>query len=164
MRLQRTTNTDDDFRRMTMALDAELRFRYGAAQDAYDGHNAIEPVRTALVGYVGGEPVACGCFRAVGEGCVEMKRMFVAPAHRGRGLGGAVLRALEEWAAELGYARAVLETGKGQPEAIGLYCKMGYARTENYGPYAGLENSVCMARDLPPTAPVRAAGPAPGEG
>lgn len=162
MRLERTGNTNPDFRRMTAALDAELRARYGAAQDAYDGHNAIEPVQTALVGYVHGEPVACGCFRALGDGCVEMKRMFVAPGHRGRGYGGAVLRALEEWAAELGFAGAILETGKGQPEAIGLYRKMGYVPTENYGPYAGLENSVCMGRDFFPDGRLRAAAPAPG--
>lgn len=150
MVIVRTGNTHEDFRRLTAALDMELRARYGAAQAEYDSHNRIAPIDTAVIGYVDGEPAACGCFKAVNEETVEMKRMFVAEGQRRRGHGRAVVRALEEWAAELGFVRAVLETGKGQPEAIGLYRDMGYELTENYGPYVGLENSVCMKKRLWP--------------
>lgn len=150
MVIVRTGNTHEDFRRLTAALDAELRTRYGAAQTAYDSHNRIAPIDTAVIGYVDGKPAACGCFKAVDAETVEMKRMFVAGGHRRKGHGRAVVRALEEWAAELGFTRAVLETGKGQPEAIGLYRGMGYELTENYGPYVGLENSVCMEKRLSP--------------
>lgn len=148
MEIVRTANTHADFIRLTAALDAELRERYGTGQDKYDRHNVIAPVDTAVVGYADGEPAVCGCFRAVGGGAVEMKRMFVAAAHRRKGYGREILRALEEWAAELGFDSAVLETGKGQPEAIALYRGMGYVITDNYGPYVGLENSVCMKKAL----------------
>ena len=49
---------------------------------------------------------------------------------------------------ELGYAAALLETGKRQPEAIGLYRKFGYQIIANYGPYRGMENSLCMQKLL----------------
>jgi len=148
MEIVRTGNTHDDFRMLTAALDEELRRRYGAGQDKYDRHNVIDPIDTAVVGYVDGKPAACGCFKVVAGDAVEMKRMFVAQDRRRRGLGRDVLRALEAWAAEQGFASAVLETGKGQPEAIALYRGMGYEITENYGPYVGLENSVCMKKAL----------------
>jgi hypothetical protein len=59
-----------------------------------------------------------------------------------------VLQALENWSLELGHPIAILETGKGQPEAIGLYNKSGYQVIDNYGPYIGFENSVCMKKVL----------------
>lgn len=148
MDIARTGTTHVDFLRLTAELDAELRRRYGAIQDGYDRHNVIAPLDTAVVGYVDGEPAACGCFKAVAGDAVEMKRMFVSAGRRRNGYGREILRALEDWAAELGFARAVLETGKGQPEAVALYRGMGYEVTENYGPYVGLENSVCMRKDL----------------
>jgi NAD(P)-dependent dehydrogenase (short-subunit alcohol dehydrogenase family) len=79
---------------------------------------------------------------------VEVKRMFVQPAHRGQGVAQAVLAELEKWAAELHYAACVLETGKKQPEAIALYKRSGYTLTPNYGQYIGVENSVCMRKEL----------------
>jgi putative acetyltransferase len=59
-----------------------------------------------------------------------------------------VLAELEAWAAELGYPKCVLETGKRQPEAIALYEKQGYQRISNYGQYIGVENSVCFEKVL----------------
>jgi putative acetyltransferase len=59
-----------------------------------------------------------------------------------------VLSELESWAAELGYPKCVLETGKRQPEAIALYEKQGYQRIPNYGQYIGVENSVCFEKVL----------------
>jgi GNAT superfamily N-acetyltransferase len=148
MHILRATNTHADFTRLVARLDAELRRRYGAGQDAYDRHNVIDPIDTAVLAYIDGAAVACGCFKIIDGSTVEMKRMYVDDGYRRRGLGRAVVAALEAWAAELGHARAILETGKGQPEAVSLYRAMGYAVTDNYGPYVGLENSVCMAKTL----------------
>lgn len=148
MHILRATNAHADFTRLTARLDAELRRRYGSGQDAYDGHNVIDPMDTAVLAYIDDEAVACGCFKIVDSRTVEMKRMYVDDGYRRQGLGRAVVAALEAWAVELGYTRAILETGKGQPEAMSLYRAMGYAVTDNYGPYVGLENSVCMAKPL----------------
>lgn len=142
------SNTHEDFCALTRALDAELHARYGNVQAQYDKHNVIDPIETALVGYEDTQPVACGCFKKIDAHMVEMKRMFVASSYRRRGFSSQILRELEAWARELGYTEARLETGKAQPEAIALYQKMGYAVIPNYGPYVGMENSVCMRKAL----------------
>ncbi|MBD0324285.1 MAG: GNAT family N-acetyltransferase [Aldersonia sp.] len=82
------------------------------------------------------------------HGDVEIKRMFVRAAHRGRGYARAVLAELERTAAAAGHGRAVLETGTRQPEAIRFYEREGYLRVPNFGPYAGAAESVCYAREL----------------
>lgn len=148
MKLIRTNNADKDFVELTGRLDAELRDRYGAKQADYDQHNRIDPIDTALVGFAGTTPIACGCFKPFDQRTVEIKRMFVRRDHRRQGFSTDVLRNLEKWAVELGFSRAVLETGLGQPEAIGLYKKCGYRVIDNYGPYADLPDSVCLAKEL----------------
>jgi putative acetyltransferase len=141
-------NTHADFYALTQALDTELNARYGKAQAAYDQHNVIDLIKTALVGYEDELPVACGCFKKIDDTTVEIKRMFVAPRYRRHGFSSQILGELEAWAMELGFSDARLETGKGQPEAIALYGKMGYAVIPNYEPYVGMENSVCMHKAL----------------
>ena len=74
--------------------------------------------------------------------------MYTLPGSRGKGIATAILKELENWAFELGYAKCVLETGKRQPEAIALYEKSGYKRIPNYGKYAGVENSVCYEKNI----------------
>lgn len=74
--------------------------------------------------------------------------MYVQPEHRGAGIAKRILAELEAWAFELGFFKAILETGKGQPEALGLYEKCGYNRIENYDQYAGMKNSVCFNKEL----------------
>jgi GNAT superfamily N-acetyltransferase len=78
--------------------------------------------------------------------CVEIKRMFVRETYRGRGYSRLILLRLEELAQRRGCRRVVLETGVGQPEAIGLYESAGYLRIPNYDQYAGNPNSVCLAK------------------
>jgi putative acetyltransferase len=148
MIIKRTSNTHRDFLTLTRELDAELRGIYGSLQAVYDQHNVIDPIDTAIVGYRDAKPVACGCFKTIDAECVEIKRLYVKPNFRRQGFSSIILKALEAWAAELGYTGALLETGKGQPEAIGLYRKFGYQLIENYGPYLGMKNSLCMHKHI----------------
>lgn len=148
MVLYKTTNTHEDFTVLTHLLDTELNARYGKAQAAYDRHNVIDLIETALVGYEEGVPVACGCFKKIDDTTVEIKRMFVKSEYRRRGFSVQILGELEAWAGQLGFETTRLETGKGQPEAIALYAKMGYAIIPNFAPYMGMENSVCMAKTI----------------
>jgi GNAT superfamily N-acetyltransferase len=74
--------------------------------------------------------------------------MYVSPSHRNKGNASKILYELENWARELSYKKCILETGKKQLEAISLYKKNGYTLTENYGQYAGVENSVCFEKLL----------------
>ncbi|MDN5749038.1 MAG: GNAT family N-acetyltransferase [Pseudonocardia sp.] len=110
-----------------------------------------------LVGYADGVAVACGGWRAVDvdadgvlrEGDAEIKRMYVAAAHRGRGHARAVLAGLERTAVEAGRLRLVLETGTLQPEAVALYLSEGYAPMSGFGPYRCEPHSRCFAKLLP---------------
>ena len=77
---------------------------------------------------------------------MEIKRMYVVPESRGKGLATKVVRALELWTVELGHKVCILETGKRQPEAIALYKKNGYQIIPNYGQYEGIENSICFQK------------------
>jgi GNAT superfamily N-acetyltransferase len=149
MNLIRTHSANADFRALVVLLDAELAVRDGADHSFYAQFNKADSIRNVVLAYVAGdEPVGCGAFKEYSPGTAEIKRMFVRPEHRGRGVAVAVLAELEEWAAKLGYNNCILETGLKQPEAIRLYEKSGYTRIPNYGQYEGVENSVCMKKVL----------------
>lgn len=128
-------------------LDAELTQRYGKAQASYQPHNIVEHAE-AIVALEGDTPAGCGCFRQYDCSTVEIKRMYVRPEYRGRGVACEILRRLESRAAEMGYRSVVLETGLGQPEAIGLYEKNSYVHIPNYEPYADMPGSVCFQKRI----------------
>jgi putative acetyltransferase len=148
LRLIRTTSENPDFRALVALLDQDLAVRDGADHGFYAQFNKIDKINHVVVAYQGDEPVGCGAFKEFTSEAVEVKRMYVVPAHRGQGVAVAVLAELEQWTQELQYAACVLETGKKQPEAIRLYEKSGYTLTPNYGQYVGIENSVCMRKSV----------------
>ena len=84
-----------------------------------------------------------------GAGAVEVKRLYVRPAHRGHGHSRVIMGALEHAAARAGAVRIVLETGNEQPEALVLYDRIGYSRFPGYGQYKDDPRSVCFAKELP---------------
>lgn len=149
LQLIRTDSGHPDFISLVRLLDQDLAVRDGSDHAFYAQFNKIDMIKQAVVGFLDGQPVACGAIKPFSEKQAEVKRMFVHPDYRGRGLAGEVLQELEHWAQELGCDACVLETGKKQPEAIALYKKSGYTITENYGQYIGVDNSVCMRKNLP---------------
>jgi GNAT superfamily N-acetyltransferase len=95
-----------------------------------------------------GQPVACGGVRLVDSYVGELKRMYVVPAARRRGIARALLDHLEQEARQLGAMRLRLETGLHQPEAIALYASAGYEDVEPFGHYAGAPLARHLAKDL----------------
>jgi putative acetyltransferase len=148
IQIVRANSSNPLFCSLTALLDEELNSRYGELQKSYDKHNIIEHNNTVVIALDYEQPVGCGCFKPYSENMVEIKRMFVHKEYRGKGISKLVLKALENWAVEHGFVSAVLETGIGQHEAIGLYTSYGYNKIENYGQYAGNMNSVCMMKKL----------------
>lgn len=146
--LKRTNNQSADFIKMVNALDADLAIRDGEDHDFYHQYNGIDDIKYAIVAYAYAGPVGIGAIKELEPGTMEVKRMYVPPSNRGNGIASIILGALEEWAAELGYEKCVLETGKKQPEAIALYKKNNYTIIPNYGQYVGVDNSVCFEKKL----------------
>ena len=144
----KTDSTNKDFQQLVQLLDADLKFRDGDEHTFYAQFNKIVQIKNVIICYIDDYAVGCGAFKIFDEDSVEIKRMFVRPEFRGRGLGLEILRALELWAAESGYSACVLETGKKQPEAIQLYQKAGYGIIPNYGQYAGVATSICMKKEI----------------
>lgn len=146
--ITRTNSANPHFQSLVNLLDQDLKIRDGDDHDFYSQFNKIDSIRNVLVAYVDNKPVGCGAFKEYDPETVEIKRMFVHPDFRGQGIAGSILAALEVWAGELDYDFSVLETGKRQPEAIGLYQKSGYQFIPNYGQYANVDYSVCMRKEL----------------
>ena len=129
--------------------EAEVTARYG-----WDNEPGVKPSAADVAVFLvarddDGAPLGCGALRRIGTETYEIKRMYVRPAARGRGLGAAILRALEAEAVALGASLLCLETGPRQPEALALYERAGYRRVPCIGPYAGVEDSLCYERSLP---------------
>jgi GNAT superfamily N-acetyltransferase len=147
-------------RALIAEVQQEYVRRYGEEDiTPVDPAEFAAPLGRFLVGYLDDEPVACGGWRAhdgehpeFADGDAEIKRMYVVPAARGRGLARAMLAALERTAVEAGRRRIVLETGLKQPEAISLYRSSGYQRVPNFGAYRHHPYSVCFAKPLGPAA------------
>lgn len=138
-----------DGARLRAAQRAELDARYGNDDHEPGTAPTADDVPVFLVARDGqGRAVACGGLRPLEPGRAEVKRMYVEPDRRGSGVATLVLRAIEDEARALGVTRLLLETGTLQPEALRFYLREGYERIENFGPYAGEEQSVCCARDL----------------
>lgn len=139
-------------------LQQVYRDRYGDVDATpVDPAEFAPPLGLFLVGYLDGEPVACGGWRAqdgpelefqVGD--AELKRMYVVPRHQGRGLARVVLAELERRALAAGRRRLVLETGTRQPEAIGLYTSSGYQPIPGFGIYRDDPLSRCFGKVLDP--------------
>ncbi|MCB0641863.1 MAG: GNAT family N-acetyltransferase [Phaeodactylibacter sp.] len=144
--LLRTTAEHPDFLNLVRQLDQDLAQRDGAEHAYYAQFNKVDQIRYAVVAYLGEVPVGCGAIKAFDADSMEVKRMYVPPVHRGKGIATQVLQELEAWAKSLGMPYCVLETGKRQPEAIALYTRNGYEITPNYGQYVGVENSVCFRK------------------
>jgi GNAT superfamily N-acetyltransferase len=98
------------------------------------------PAGAFLVGYLDGMPVCCGGLKRLDQEACEIKRMFVAPHARRRGVARALLAAIEDRARGLGYTIARLDTGPRQPHAQELYETQGYRAVESFNgnPLAGM--------------------------
>ncbi len=104
-----------------------------------------------VIAWIDGEAVGCGAFSPLSaeeSEVAEIRRMYVEPRSRRRGVSRSILAELEREARECGYAIVRLETGIRQPNAIRLYENSGYRRIEPYGRYRGDALSVCFEKRL----------------
>ncbi len=146
IKVVRTNSSDGDFVSLVNLLNADLAVRDGDDHSFYSQYNKIDQIRYVIVAYDDDVPVGCGAIKQFEPDAMEIKRMYVSPTARNKGVATRILAALELWTKELSCVRCVLETGKRQPEAIALYKKNGYRSIPNYGQYTGIENSLCFEK------------------
>lgn len=146
--LLRTNSDNPDFIALVKLLDADLAVRDGDQHVFYAKLNKIEGIRHVVVAFDNHIAVGCGAIKEYEPATMQVKRMYVSPEHRGKGIASAVLGELEKWATEMNYKDCILETGKNQPEAIELYKKNLYHIIPNYGQYIGVDNSICFKKIL----------------
>jgi GNAT superfamily N-acetyltransferase len=146
--LIRTNSENKNFIELVKKLDAYLSIVDGDDHAFYHQYNKIDKLKSVVVAYEEGLPVACGAIKEFTPNAMEVKRMFTLQEYRGKGIASKVLYELEKWAAELGYKKCVLETGKRQADAVQLYKKSGYKLIQNYGQYTGMDNSVCFEKEI----------------
>jgi GNAT superfamily N-acetyltransferase len=146
--LKRTTSENPDFTILNKILDQELVIRDGDEHEFFAQYNKIDSIKHVVLAYNNGDAVGCGAIKKFNEEAIEIKRMFVLPAGRGKKVATTILTELESWAKELGYKKCVLETGVTFKDAIGLYAKAGYEVSPNYGQYVGVKSSICFTKSL----------------
>ncbi len=156
---------------LVQQMVAEIPPRYGEVLDeaaAAERAGAVLAANAAFLGersvfllaVAGEQAIGCGGIQPIaveddqetgpltGPFTGEVKRMYVVKNWRRRGVGAAILAALEERARLLGYRRLVLETGNRQPEAVALYTAGGWLRIAPFGPYVDDPTSVCFEKRL----------------
>jgi GNAT superfamily N-acetyltransferase len=148
--IKRTNSQDSDFISLVTKLDKELAMRDGDDHSFFAQFNKIDKINHVVIIFNNNLPVGCGAIKHYEFGVMEIKRMFVLPEYRGKGIASKILLELENWTKEIGYMKCILETGKRQPEAISLYKKCNYEIIPNYGQYINIENSVCFQKVLLP--------------
>ena len=145
--LSRTTSKNQDFQKLTALFDEYLIDIDGDDKDFYAQYNQVY-LENVVICYENNIAVGCGAFKKHQNHTVEIKRMFVLPNHRGKGIANLILKELELWATELENTTIILETSLKLEAAIALYSKSGYFPIENYGQYIGVESSYCMKKFL----------------
>jgi GNAT superfamily N-acetyltransferase len=114
----------------------------------YLPYNTLEDIHDVVLAFENHIPVACAGFKYYADGIAEVKRVFVKEDYRGRGISLLLMKHLEQKAKQQGYRSLILETGEPLIAAMGLYKKIGFKRVENYGPYIGMKQSICMKKEI----------------
>jgi putative acetyltransferase len=131
--------------------DAYMNSLYPPQSNHLDGVAALRLPNVFFVGAsIDASLAGCGAVKTMGDDGVygEIKRVFVAPAYRGRGLSAAIMQVLERHLIDRGVPLARLETGTLQPEALGLYRRLGYQERAPFGRYRPDPLSVFMEKRL----------------
>lgn len=108
----------------------------------------VSPEYFFIAAWNGQEVLGIASFKRMPENYVEIKRLYVPHQNRGMGLAIKLMSTLEEKAVQEGFSEARLETGIDQNEALGLYKRLGYDKTEPFGSYQEDPLSIFMRKKL----------------
>ena len=120
------------FEEYAASLDIDLCFQgFNRELETLPGEYA-PPRGTIIIAYVDGEAAGVVAARPIDGAVCEMKRLFVEPAHRGKGAGRALAEAVVEHSRETGYASMKLDTLRSMTEANALYVSLGFTECAPY--------------------------------
>ena len=136
-----------DATRLITAMGEELSARYGDGGLSPAAPQEFSSPGIFLIADLGGVAVGCGGLRP-GTAGGEIKRMYVTPEARGRGVARALLAALVAHARGQGMSRLLLETGTEQPEAVALYESEGWHPVPPFGHYKDDPRTRCYGLAL----------------
>lgn len=146
--ITRTTPDNPDFITLIALLDNDIKRRDGDEHVFFAQFNKTDSIKNAIVVYDDVKAIGTGAFKFYEEGVAEIKRMYVDPEARGKGIASKILTELQAWAKEENFTSCILETGHKYPEAVALYKKNGFEIIANYGQYIGIEDSICFQKTL----------------
>ncbi len=130
-------------------LDAHLEPLYPSeSRHGFSVEKLIADCVAFFVIRVGGAPAGCGGIKLFGTEYGELKRMYVRPRFRGRGLAKLLLDHLADYAGSRGVGILRLETGIHQHAAIGLYERAGFQRIPPFGEYRDDPVSRCYEKRI----------------
>jgi GNAT superfamily N-acetyltransferase len=146
----RASPYDDPVSQMLIQrVQQEYVQRYGGPDEAVvDPTEFLPPHGLFLVAEVDGVPAGCGAWRTIDADVAEIKRVYVEPGFRRRGLAAEIVAELERSAAAAAHREVVLNTGDRQPEALALYAELGYRPVAGYGVYACSPSAVFLGKRL----------------
>ena len=145
-----TDGDDPAFRRFYDITEAYYSRIVGGAdrRRAFVPYNASDGIPDVALAFLDGEAVGCAGLKRYSDADAEVKRLWVEPAFRGKGIATMLMDRVEERAKAQGYRRVILQTRPIMPDAVALYEKRGYRLIPNYPPYDRLDGAVCYAKAL----------------
>lgn len=124
-----------------ISLVGDVHLRYAAVNDPRN-------MNCIIVAYEGSTPIGCGCWKALDGETAEVKRIYVEPQYRRRGIASAIIELLESHILVSGYSKALLETARTTDDSRQLYLSLGYREIPYYGSPAGAENCRCFLKEV----------------
>lgn len=150
IQLQSVSRDHPDFIQLSYELDTYLNIAIGAEskRKKYKQFNQLDTMNYVILAYDEEVPIGCAALRQYSENEIELKRVFVRENFRKQHIGSQMLAHLISYAQTLGYSRMLLETGEFLKASVKLYKQLGFEKIQNYGAYANIQESLCMARNL----------------
>lgn len=145
-----TDGLDHDFQHFYVVTEEFYSRLAGGAENrrAFIPHNLSGSISHVLIAYIHGAPVGCAGLRAYSDQDIEIKRVWVEPEYRHKGVASGLMDRIERKANELGYRRTILQTREQMEDAIALYMARGYKKIDKYAPYDTLDGALCFGKDL----------------
>lgn len=145
-----TNGDNEDFRKFYATTEAYYSKIVGGIDNrrAFIPYNISDSIEDVVIAYKDDNAAGCAGLKRYSLVAAEMKRVWVEPAYRGRGLATQLIQLMETKAKERGFQKVILQTREMMQDAVGLYRKLGYHQIVNYPPYDKLEGAVCFAKDI----------------